>query len=541
MASNFTMKGISMNMRMLFRVCFGLLVSLLLFGVGQAAAKQPVSGAASAEETAPFGGAIRVDRDGNRYLEGSLVVTYSRDAGRGTARIASKRLQRIPEVEVESPLSQINAGVVSIDEDLSPAEEIDLIARVEATPGVESVSRNYLRRIFGIPNDPGYSKQWHLPQINAPAAWERNDAVGAKIAVLDTGMDRNHPDLRNVTVSAENTVGSTDGTMDPIGHGTHVAGIAAAETNNGTGIAGVASGATIAVYKVCEVDAAGEGACPDAAIIKAIMNAVDTGADVINMSLGGSARSPAEARAVSYALTRGTTLVAAAGNETTNKPQYPAAHRGVIAVSATARDGRFAHNYSNFGTWVDISAPGGSKDASPDERFSENDVYSTLPTTDFRGSEGWGWGGKHLPYGYAPGTSMAAPVVSGVAALLAARGYSGERLRDRLLGTARNTDSSSHDPLYGCGVVDADAATDPDHEPRLCESVKPEPPRPVNWACVNARTGLRKAKKRLSTAKRRLRKARKQGARRKVKRLKRQVKRAKRSVRRQKQRVRRAC
>ncbi|MBI2941018.1 MAG: S8 family serine peptidase, partial [Chloroflexi bacterium] len=244
------------------------------------------------------------------------------------------------------------------------------------------------------------------------------------IAILDTGVDQDHEDLASKIVGNIDFTGS--GTVDDRnGHGTHVAGIAAAATDNRVGIAGAGAASSLLNVKVL----GDEGAGSYSSIANGLVWAADHGAKVINMSLGGRGRSLVLQQAVSYAWTRGAVLVAAAGNDGTGAKNYPAAYSEVIAVAATdANDGKAS--FSNYGPWVSLGAPGVA-------------IYSTLPNHSNTISSAFG-----LPLGYASlsGTSMAAPHVAGVAALLwnASSATSNNVVRDRLQRSA--------DPVPGTGV-----------------------------------------------------------------------------------------
>src|SRR4051812_2177440 len=278
-------------------------------------------------------------------------------------------------------------------------------------------------------NDPVFPDQWGLTQIKAPGAWARGGrGGGVPIAVVDTGVDLAHPDLR------ANIVGGTDltaaaaqgcpGPQDENGHGTHVAGIAAAITNNGKGVAGTAPDARILPVRVLDKNGSGE----PAAVNAGIRWAADHGAKVINLSLGpdtplvGSLPDQDTENAVAYAYGKGAVVVAAAGNESFPACDYPAAAKNALCVGATDRTGEPAA-YSNFpaspGDTVPVRAPGGTTGF-----FCEDDldIWSTIwpDSGDDCGRDVGGISG----YETLTGTSMATPFVSGVAAILAGRGLS---------------------------------------------------------------------------------------------------------------------
>lgn len=260
---------------------------------------------------------------------------------------------------------------------------------------------------FGGPGLCGYIGTKDA-DIDAPAGWDIGQgSPGIKIAILDSKVSCKHADLNGKCVETKSFVRGYPSTQT-IGHGTHVAGIAAAKTNNGVGIAGVGWNTRIGSLQVCYETYVGfftpVGICPVSASAKAITYAADKGYRVINMSYGSdpdpALPSAAEAAAVDYAWGKGVVLVAAAGNDSSDQLIYPAGYDKVIAVAATDEDDKFAA-FSNYGNWVDIAAPG-------------NVILSSLPGS-FCGIP------ENDPegcYDWYSGTSMAAPHVAGVAALV---------------------------------------------------------------------------------------------------------------------------
>jgi thermitase len=260
------------------------------------------------------------------------------------------------------------------------------------------------------PNDPRFGDQWGLnntgqnggtadADIDAPEAWDiRTGSQDIIIAILDTGIDQSHEDLKDKLLADNLNFSGSKTVDDRYGHGTHVAGIAAAVTDNRLGVAGTCPACRLLNVKVLNDNGFGSWD----AVAKGIVNAADRGAKVINMSLGGYSASKTVEEAVNYAWDKGAVLVAAAGNDNTTSPLYPAAYDNVIAVAATDNQDQKA-SFSNYGGWVDIGAPGVS-------------ILSTAP--DHR-NRLWIWGVK---YAYGSGTSMATPFVSGVAGLVWATG-----------------------------------------------------------------------------------------------------------------------
>jgi serine protease len=332
------------------------------------------------------------------------------------------------------------------------------ITAYRASPLVEYAEQDVYAYLHAIPNDQFYYAQWHYPQINLPAAWDvTTGSAGVIVAVVDTGI-RPHPDLNGITVQGFNFVNNTTDPTDPgcsvnpaeFSHGMHVTGTIDAQTNNSIGVAGVNWGG-VAGTKIMPIRVLGEvgGVCgvgTFSAIASGIIYATDHGAKVINMSLGSAAGSLTLESSVSYAFTRGVTLVASAGND--NGPvSYPAKYANVIAVAATACDDTRA-SYSNFGPEVAVAAPGGD------------------PAVTCRGdpNTAWVWSTSWSPnvgnaYPGFVGTSMAAPHVSGVVALIISRGITGPTaIRQALQNTATHLGTPGCNAQFGCGLVNAAAA-----------------------------------------------------------------------------------
>lgn len=286
-----------------------------------------------------------------------------------------------------------------------------LVAALSKNPNVEYVEPDYIATIDFTPNDTSWAQQWGPQKVAAPAAWDvTQGATSVLIAVVDTGVDLDHPDLDGKVDTANdyNFVRNNDVAQDDNGHGTHVAGIAAAETNNATGIAGLCPNCRILPVKVLNK----QGSGTYSAIASGIRWAADKGAQVINLSLGGTSGNSTLQSAIQYAHSKGVLLACAAGNSNTSAASYPAYYPECVAVAATDQNDLRA-SFSNYGSWVDTSAPGVSIYA---PYF--NNKYSSLS-----------------------GTSMAAPHVAGLAGLLFSQGHSVSAVRTRL------TDSAYTDPV----------------------------------------------------------------------------------------------
>lgn len=355
----------------------------------------------------------------------------------------------------------------------------DIVNELKSNPNVEYAEPNYLYQTSVVPNNPDYSSQWALSSIGAPSAWDVTEGdPNIVIAIIDTGVDYYHQDLceniwTNTREAAGNGIdddnngyiddvhgwnfvsvppewlatgengGPSNNPMDHLGHGTHVAGIAAGKGNNGIGIAGVTWNCKIMPLKAGYEYVDGNGYLESADIISALYYAADNGANIINMSFGSYYDSSFMQDAIDYAHDKGCVLVAAAGNVDSydaGRAFYPAADNHVIAVSAVDQDDKISvwnfTTFSNFGSFVDLCAPGSS-------------ILSTLPGNS---------------YGYESGTSMAAPFVSGVAALVKSKYpyMDPDQIEARLKSTAKNIYSINNQAflagMLGAGRVDAKKA-----------------------------------------------------------------------------------
>lgn len=277
--------------------------------------------------------------------------------------------------------------------------------------------------------DPLRGQQWALGTLDADNAWKYADGTGVRVAVLDTGVDAAHQDLAGQVASGaefiggDGTLSTGNGQVDAHGHGSHVAGIIAAARNNGAGIAGLAPKATIVPVRV--LNAAGEGWNSDVA--NGIIWSVNNGANVINMSLGG-AYDAATKTAVEYALAAGVPVVAAAGNERLkgNKASYPGAYPGVVAVAATSVNNS-SGSFSNTGDYLAVAAPGVN-------------ILSTAAGS----------------YTLKSGTSMAAPYVTAVVALMLDRvdlALTPAQVTAALTGTTKDLGGAGFDTEFGYGLV----------------------------------------------------------------------------------------
>lgn len=299
-----------------------------------------------------------------------------------------------------------------------------------------SLKNNSTPNFTGGPNDPLYSKQWNLHNINIQAAWKETKGNGVTVAIIDTGVTQ-VPDLKDTKfVAGYDFVNDRVEATDDNGHGTHVAGTIAQSTNNNYGVAGIAYEAKIMPLKV--LSETGGGTISD--IAEAIKFAADNGADIINMSLGGPGESKLLEEAINYAHQKGVLIIAAAGNSNQNSAGYPARYRRVLGVSALDASGSKAF-YSNFGAGVDISAPGGDTRQGETGGILQNTIDSDND-------------GKAIFAAY-QGTSMASPHVAGVAAMIKALGVKNP---DEIMAILKQSSRAvEEDPFnhYGAGQLNA--------------------------------------------------------------------------------------
>lgn len=351
-------------------------------------------------------------------------------------------------------------------------QTLQAIEALSGHPDILYAEPNWKRYPTALPviNDPFYSSQWHYNTINVEQAWQALTNRGSSnvvVAVLDTGVLTAHPDLSDNLVAGYDFVGEDPDANDPGDksingqrssfHGTHVAGTIAASAANGVGGVGVAPDVKIMPVRVLGQDGGTSSQIIAGLCFAAQLTSVDSStcsnsnqatqaADIINLSLGGEGASSIEQAVYDAVIKKGIIVIAAAGNESTSRPFYPAAYPNLISVSAINRNLEQA-SYSNFGSTIDVAAPGGD--------FSEDrGILST-----------WGddrAGPAILTYGSLQGTSMAAPHVAGVAALM--KSAKPELTHNEFLGhlnagnLTQDIGASGRDNIFGVGLIDAQKA-----------------------------------------------------------------------------------
>ena len=304
------------------------------------------------------------------------------------------------------------------------ASEKAVVERLSKHPHIKFAELDRAFKSNFVANDPYLGSAWHLNKVNAPAAWDLGQGSGVTVAILDSGVEASHPDLAAQMVPGYNFFDNNNNTADVYGHGTAVAGVAAAASNNGVGVAGMAGQARIMPLRVSDTNGWGY----TSTISQAITYAADHGARIANASFGGIAGSASIQNAAQYMKNKGGLVFVSAGNNGVDENYNQTTT--LIAVSATDEwDNRTS--WSSYGNFVSLSAPG--------------ITYTT------RTGAG---------YGQAMGTSFSSPLAAGVAAVVmsANPSLSGAQVEKLLFSTAADLGAAGRDNIYGYGRVDAAAA-----------------------------------------------------------------------------------
>jgi subtilisin family serine protease len=306
-----------------------------------------------------------------------------------------------------------------------PGNEQAAVQRLQSDPSVKFAEVDRLIHSAGTANDPYYTSEWHLPDVNAPTAWNYSTGSGVVIAILDTGVDGTHPDLATQMVPGWNFYNNNSNTADSNGHGTAVAGTAAAATNNGVGVASVAGGAKIMPVVIADPSAYAYWST----VAQGITWAADHGARVESLSYVGASASSTIQSAASYLRSKGGVLYVAAGNTGAIDNTPPTS---LMMVVSALQQGDTLASFSTYGSFVDISAPG-------------NNIITTA-----MGGGYWNcWG-----------TSFATPIVAATAALILSErpDFTPDQVDSTLESTAKDLGATGYDIYYGYGEVNAAAA-----------------------------------------------------------------------------------
>jgi serine protease len=411
-------------------------------------------------------GFIDPARSGKRY---SLMVFNT----------AGKREALLADLGLPSAQSQKHFLGELDDQQTALIDTLQIITALNRQDDVRFAEPNYIRHALATPDDTHYSLQWHYPLIDLPSAWDVSTGSSqVVVAVIDTGVIMDHPDLAaNLSNNGYDFISDPASALDGDGvdadpddpgdqsqggssfHGTHVAGTIAAVSNNAQGVAGVSWSSTILPLRVLGKDGAGTStdileALKYAAGLETAVSAEQPTprANIINLSLGGGGFSQAEQDLFTEIRNRGVIVIAAAGNEATNTPSYPAAYDGVVSVSAVDMNTGLAP-YSNYGATIDVAAPGGDTGSDLNGDGYSDGVLSTAGDDSSGGSIA-------NVYKFYQGTSMASPHMAGVAALMeAVRAAGGGDLTpddlDGFLTSGAITNDLGDTLKFGHGLINA--------------------------------------------------------------------------------------
>ncbi len=411
----------------------------------------------------------QMDANSQEYKDYSAKIEKEKALLQKEIRAQEALLERLAQRKARAGANTPAPGLENVYI-LSGAASSDIramVAEYSSHPAVAYAEPNYLAQISFVPSDPQYTQQWAHQKTKAETAWDitrgRQDVI---VAVIDTGAAYDHEDLAEniwrapsgapgkdfvnmdtaslieagfTLVDGEDYTGEDDDPADFNGHGTHCAGIVAADENNGVGVAGICPDCSVmplrAGFSIYHPFYGNTGLLDTMAVVRSIEYADANGAHVISMSFGGSFASETEKLALDAAYANGMILIAAAGNSNSSSESYPAAFDSVLSVAATDQNDNRA-SFSNYGDWVDVSAPGVA-------------ILSTVPTQATLGNAS----------GYASlsGTSMACPYVAGLAGLVLSTDpqLSRDAVRDRLIYSSDDLGNAGKDDSFGWGRVNA--------------------------------------------------------------------------------------
>lgn len=411
------------------RITIVIAVVLFFIGLGVyiSSAKQTPPDAVPYSQRPPTTAITKADR-----VPGQIIVKFKD----GVSDEQITKLLKPFNASIKDTVEGVNSTVINVQ----PGQEQSVLKELSSQPLVKYAEPDYVYYLQYTPNDPQLGLQWDLrnigqmvngkfgvpnADIKAEQAWDITKGAGVRVAVLDSGIDVTHPEFANKIIAAQAFASSSP--MDMNGHGTHVAGIIAATGNNGQGITGVCPECLLLIGKITIDDAS--GSVPTSAIGSSISWAANSGAQVINMSIAGPDFSQTVQDAINLAWSKNAVVISAAGNNAAADKSFPAGYDHVVSVANTNSSDALSPT-SNFGSWVTVAAPG-------------DNIYSTFPTTpNVRNVNN---------YGFLGGTSMASPVVSGVAALIwkTQYGTSNQAVVSRLIATADKIPGTGTQWMYG--------------------------------------------------------------------------------------------
>lgn len=401
-----------------FKLSLGILIISSLFSCSS---NTVVSNGLSNEQNVEISSSINKNFDSNGISKKYVLVKLKNSTSKFD--IFSTKYQ----TKIKKVIPKINVMVVEIPETKTSQNFLQTLKNDKDVLFAEADTKVDLDDF----NDPMINDQYSLKKVDAFSAWNINQGNSdTVIAIIDTGVDLDHPDLKEKMLEGYNVIAPGTPPKDDVRHGTHVAGIAAAIGNNAIGVSGLAPKCKILPVKVL-----GNGTGSMETVSEGLIWAADHGADVVNMSLGTYTENKTLGESVKYALGKNVVCVATMGNDNVERRRYPAGFAGMIAIGSTDENDKKS-SFSNYGNWITVSAPG-------------TNILSTLPT--YMSPNG---------YGKMSGTSMAAPLVTGLVGLMRSqrKGLSPAEASKILKETADDLGDTGFDNYFGSGRVNAGKA-----------------------------------------------------------------------------------
>lgn len=372
-----------------------------------------------------------------------------------TSEAEENQIEKEEKAPTKETIEKIDTDVLEVPEGKDSHQMVSEF-RAEHADKIEYAELDGIAEPQFVPNDPAYQGQWNLQKIQAADAWEiTKGSSDVTVAVLDTGVQTTHSDLKNRGITGWNVVSDNNDFSDINSHGTSVSAVITAQTNNAIAIAGLAIEPKLMMVRITNNSS---GSATDSNIAKGIIYAADHGAKVVNLSYGGNSNSALVQEAVDYAHNKGVVVAAAACNYNSSTPCYPAAMNHVIAVGATDRQDQKA-SFSNYGSWIDVTAPG-------------VDIYTIAFTRD-------------LAVTMFGGTSAAVPHVTGLAALAFSINpeLSADQVEGYITGNTDDLGTAGKDDIFGWGRINVyktlyainPAYVPPTPEPNAITNFPPQP------------------------------------------------------------------